>query len=127
MPKLYVVATPIGNLSDLTPRMREAIEAADLVLMHDNPSAILQVRHIAQKTRRIAQENIAFALLIKLAFLACAAFGVVNLWEAVFADVGVTLIAVLNALRLLVGVKQPTEDPTGPARPQPQTVNQELA
>lgn len=104
-----------------------AIEAADLVLMHDNPSAILQVRHIAQKTRRIAQENIAFALLIKLAFLACAAFGVVNLWEAVFADVGVTLIAVLNALRLLVGVKQPAEDPTGPARPQPQTVNQELA
>lgn len=104
-----------------------AIEAADLVLMHDNPSAILQVRHIAQKTRRIAQENIAFALLIKLAFLACAAFGVVNLWEAVFADVGVTLIAVLNALRLLVGVKQPAEDPTGPAHPQPQTVNQELA
>lgn len=104
-----------------------AIEAADLVLMHDNPSAILQVRHIAQKTRRIAQENIAFALLIKLAFLACAAFGVVNLWEAVFADVGVTLIAVLNALRLLVGVKQPAEDPTGPAHPQPQTVSQELA
>lgn len=99
-----------------------AIEAADLVLMNDNPSAILHVRKIAQKTKRIAQQNIAFALAIKLGCLALAAFGVVNLWEAVFADVGVTLIAVLNALRLVV-----TKHPAGeqqPPRQHPERVSE---
>lgn len=78
-----------------------AIEAADIVLMHDNPGAIPQVFSISQKTSRIAIENIIFALSIKGIFLVLAAVGIATMWEAVFADVGVTIIAVLNSLRLL--------------------------
>lgn len=83
-----------------------AIEAADLVLMNDEPSAILTARRLAAKTRQIAHQNIALALVIKLGCLALAAIGVVNLWEAVFADVGVTLLAVFNALRLVTSEKR---------------------
>ena len=78
-----------------------AIEASDVVLMHDDPSAIPQVIEIAQKTKRIAMENIVFALTIKAIFLILAAIGIATMWEAVFADVGVTIIAIINSLRLL--------------------------
>lgn len=78
-----------------------AIEAADVVLMRDDPAAILSVLNIARRTKKIVWQNIVLALGIKLIFLILGAFGDVTMWEAVFADVGVTLIAVLNALRIM--------------------------
>ncbi|MCR1901799.1 heavy metal translocating P-type ATPase [Ligilactobacillus apodemi] len=77
-----------------------AIEAADVVLMTDDPAAILSVLKVAQKTKQIVWQNICLALGIKLIFLILGAFGDVSMWEAVFADVGVTLLAVLNTLRI---------------------------
>lgn len=78
-----------------------AIEAADVVVMNDNPSKVVSAIKIAQKTMQIVKENIIFALGIKILFLILGAFGVITMWGAVFADVGVTLIAVLNSLRAL--------------------------
>ena len=78
-----------------------AIEAADVVIMNDNPSKVVRAIKIAQKTMQIVKENIIFALGIKILFLILGAFGVITMWGAVFADVGVTLIAVLNSLRAL--------------------------
>lgn len=78
-----------------------AIEAADVVIMNDNPSKVVSAIEIAQKTMQIVKENIIFALGIKILFLILGAFGVISMWGAVFADVGVTLIAVLNSLRAL--------------------------
>nr|MCR4823729.1 cadmium-translocating P-type ATPase [Bacteroidales bacterium] len=78
-----------------------AIEAADVVLMDDKPSKIATAVHIARRTLRIARENLWFAIAVKLAVLVLAAFGVATLWMAVFADVGVTVLAVLNAMRAL--------------------------
>ena len=78
-----------------------AIEAADIVIMTDEPSKIATAISIAKKTRRIVWQNIVFALGIKALFLLLGAFGVATMWEAVFSDVGVTLIAVLNAMRVL--------------------------
>lgn len=78
-----------------------AIEAADIVIMTDEPSKIVTAIKIAKKTRRIVLQNIVFALGIKGVFLVMATFGVATMWEAVFADVGVTLIAVFNAMRVL--------------------------
>ena len=78
-----------------------AIEAADVVLMDDKPSKIALAIRLARRTLRIARENIWFALAIKFAVLVLAAFGVATLWLAVFADVGVTVLAVLNAMRAL--------------------------
>ena len=78
-----------------------AIEAADVVLMRDDPAAILRVLNIARWTKKIVWQNICLALGIKFVFLILGAFGDVTMWEAVFADVGVTLIAVLNALRIM--------------------------
>lgn len=78
-----------------------AIEAADVVLMRDDPAAILSVLNIARRTKKIVWQNIVLALGIKLIFLILGAFGDMTMWEAVFADVGVTLIAVLNALRIM--------------------------
>ncbi len=78
-----------------------AIEAADVVLMRDDPEAILRVLNIARRTKQIVWQNICLALGIKFVFLILGAFGDVTMWEAVFADVGVTLIAVLNALRIM--------------------------
>ncbi|WP_235722492.1 heavy metal translocating P-type ATPase [Ligilactobacillus apodemi] len=77
-----------------------AIEAADVVLMTDDPAAILSVLKVSQKTKQIVWQNICLALGIKLIFLILGAFGDVSMWEAVFADVGVTLLAVLNTLRI---------------------------
>lgn len=78
-----------------------AIEVADVVIMNDNPSKVVSAIKIAQKTMQIVKENIIFALGIKILFLILGAFGVITMWGAVFADVGVTLIAVLNSLRAL--------------------------
>lgn len=82
-----------------------AIEAADVVLMDDSPARIVTAIDIARKTRRIVVENIVFALGIKGLFLLLAPFGLTNMWAAVFADVGVAVIAILNATRAL-GVKE---------------------
>lgn len=78
-----------------------AIEAADVVIMDDKPTKVATAIKIAKQTLTIVKENIAFALGIKVLFLILGAFGVVTMWGAVFADVGVTLIAVLNSLRAL--------------------------
>lgn len=78
-----------------------AIEAADVVLMDDKPSKIAQAIRTARKTIRIAKENIIFAIGIKVLVLVLAALGVATMWMAVFADVGVTVLAVLNAMRAL--------------------------
>ena len=78
-----------------------AIEAADVVLMDDKPSKVARAVRIARRTLRIARENLWFAIGVKLFVLALAACGVATLWMAVFADVGVTVLAVLNAMRAL--------------------------
>ncbi len=78
-----------------------AIEAADVVIMDDKPSKITKAILIAKKTMTIVKENIIFALGIKILFLILGAFGFITMWGAVFADVGVTLIAILNSLRAL--------------------------
>lgn len=78
-----------------------AIEAADVVLMTDEPSKIATVMRIARKTIRIANQNIVFALGIKFLVLILGAFGYANMWAAVFADVGVSVIAILNAIRAM--------------------------
>lgn len=78
-----------------------AIEAADVVIMDDKPTKVATAIKIAKQTLTIVKENIAFALGIKGLFLILGAFGFVTMWGAVFADVGVTLIAVLNSLRAL--------------------------
>ncbi len=76
-----------------------AIEAADVVLMTDEPSKLVTAIRIAKKTRSIVWQNIAFALGVKTVILILAAFGIATMWAAVFGDVGVTIIAVLNAIR----------------------------
>lgn len=76
-----------------------AIEAADIVLMNDNPMNIVEGMMIARKTLSIVKQNIVFAIGIKLLMLLLGALGIVNMWAAVFADVGVTMLAILNALR----------------------------
>lgn len=78
-----------------------AIEAADIVLMSDEPTKLATALSIAKYTRHIVWQNIIFALVVKGLFLLLGAFGIATMWEAVFADVGVTLIAILNALRIL--------------------------
>ncbi|MGL0749561.1 heavy metal translocating P-type ATPase [Secundilactobacillus paracollinoides] len=77
-----------------------AIEAADVVIMDDQPSKVMTAMTIARHTKVIVWENIIFALSVKIAFLIAGAIGLAGMWEAVFADVGVTLIAILNAMRL---------------------------
>lgn len=78
-----------------------AIEAADIVIMTDEPSKIATAIKISQKTLKIAQQNMVFAIGVKILFLILSVFGITTMWEAVFADVGVTIIAVLNAFRVL--------------------------
>ena len=78
-----------------------AIEAADVVLMDDKPSKIVSALRIARRTLGIARQNVWFAIGVKLAVLVLAVFGLGTLWMAVFADVGVTVLAVLNAMRAL--------------------------
>ena len=78
-----------------------AIEAADIVLMDDKPSKIASAMRISKKTLRIVRQNIVFALGVKALVLILGACGLANMWEAVFADVGVSVIAILNASRAL--------------------------
>ncbi len=84
-----------------------AIEAADVVLMTDEPSKLAEAIAIARRTRAIVWQNIVFALGVKGVFLLLGAFGIATMWEAVFADVGVALLAVLNAMRVLRTGRQP--------------------
>ena len=78
-----------------------AIEAADIVLMDDKPSNIARAMHVARKTMGIVWQNITFALAVKLIILVLAAVGIANMWLAVFGDVGVAVIAILNAMRAM--------------------------
>lgn len=78
-----------------------AIDAADVVLMDDKPSKIALAIRIARRTLRIARQNVVFAIGVKMAVLLLAAFGLATMWMAVFADVGVTVLAVLNSMRTL--------------------------
>ena len=80
-----------------------AIEAADIVIMTDEPSKIVNAIKLSKKTMKIVKENIIFAIAIKILVLILAAFGLSTMWEAVFADVGVSIIAIINALRALKG------------------------
>ena len=78
-----------------------AIEAADIVIMTDEPSKILKSIKISEKTMKIVKENIVFAIFVKILVLVLSAFGLSTMWEAVFADVGVSIIAIINAFRAL--------------------------
>ena len=78
-----------------------AIEAADIVLMTDEPSKIVDTIRLSKKTMKIVKENIIFAINVKVLVLILSAIGISTMWEAVFADVGVSIIAILNALRVL--------------------------
>ena len=78
-----------------------AIEAADVVLMTDEPSKLVDAIDVAKATKQIVMQNIVIALGIKSVFLILGALGIAGMWEAVFGDVGVTIIAVLNAMRIL--------------------------
>lgn len=80
-----------------------AIEAADVVIMTDEPSKIVTAIKLAKKNMRIVKENIVFAITIKILILILTAFGITSMWWAVFADVGVSIIAILNSLRMIVG------------------------
>lgn len=82
-----------------------AIEAADVVIMDDKPSKVAEAVRISRKTMRLVYENIIFALTVKVAVLALVALGIADMWLAVFADVGVSVIAVLNAMRALRPIK----------------------
>lgn len=90
------IGIAMGNLG-----VDAAIEASDIVFMTDEPSKLIEAIEIAKITKKIVWQNIVFALGIKLTFLILGAFGVANMWEAVFADVGVSIIAILNAMRIL--------------------------
>ena len=78
-----------------------AIEAADIVLMDDDPQKIAVAQRIARKTLRIVHENIVFSIGIKILVMILGAIGLANMWAAIFADVGVMILAVLNAVRAL--------------------------
>ena len=78
-----------------------AIEAADVVLMDDDPAKISLAMKISRKTLRIVRQNIVFAITVKVLCLVLGALGFANMWVAIFADVGVMVIAVLNATRCL--------------------------
>lgn len=97
---------PVLALSDIGIAMGglgsdAAIEAADVVIMTDEPSKISKAISLSKKTLRIVKENIFFAIFVKIVVLVLCALGVSTMWEAVFADVGVSIIAILNALRVL--------------------------
>lgn len=84
-----------------------AIEAADVVLMDDKPSKLAEAVCISRRTLRIVHQNIAFALVVKALVLALGALGMATMWEAVFADVGVMVLAILNAMRALKAPQEP--------------------
>lgn len=97
---------PVLTISDIGVAMGglgsdAAIEAADIVIMTDETSKISKAINLSKKTMRIVRENIIFAIFVKIAVLVLTAFGASTMWEAVFADVGVSIIAIINALRML--------------------------
>ncbi len=97
---------PVLTLADIGIAMGgvgadSAIEASDVVIMTDEISKIVSAIKLSKKTIRIVKENIVFAISVKVLVLVLAALGISTMWEAVFADVGVSVIAVLNALRML--------------------------
>ena len=78
-----------------------AVEAADIVIMTDEPSKIAEAINVSKRTMKIVKENIIFALTVKVLVLILASLGIATMWDAVFADVGVSVLAILNALRIL--------------------------
>ena len=101
---------PALSLSDIGIAMgaigqEAAIEAADIVIMTDEPSKIIDAIEISKKTMKIVKENIVFAIFVKILVLILSGTGLTNMWLAVFADVGVSIIAILNALRVMKGSK----------------------
>ena len=78
-----------------------AKEASDIVIMTDEPSKIVDAIKISKKTMKIVRENIIFAIGVKITVLILSLLGIATMWSAVFADVGVSVIAILNALRIL--------------------------
>ena len=97
---------PVLTISDIGVAMGglgsdAAIEAADIVIMTDETSKISKAINLSKKTMRIVRENIIFAIFVKIAVLVLTAFGASTMWEAVFADVGVSVISIINALRML--------------------------
>ena len=97
---------PVLNLADIGIAMGgigsdAAIEAADVVIMNDEPSKIIDSIKISKRTLKIVKQNIIFAIAVKVIVLLLGSLGIANMWEAVFADVGVSVIAVLNSLRIL--------------------------
>ena len=102
---------PVLALSDIGVAMGNlgsdaAIEAADVVIMTDEPSKIANSIQISKKTMRIVRQNIVFAIAVKIGVLILSAFGFASMWAAVFADVGVSVLAIINALRILRIKKQ---------------------
>ena len=98
--------SPVLAISDIGIAMGgigadSSIEAADIVIMTDEPSKIVKAIKLSKRTMRIVKENIVFAIFVKILVLILAAFGISTMWEAVFADVGVSVIAIINALRIL--------------------------
>lgn len=98
--------SPVLAMSDIGIAMGalgsdSAIEAADVVIMTDEPSKIISALKVSKKTMRIVKENIIFAISIKILVLILSAFGLSTMWEAVFADVGVSIIAIINAFRMI--------------------------
>ena len=98
--------SPVLAISDIGIAMGgigadSSIEAADIVIMTDEPSKIVKAIKLSKRTMRIVKENIVFAIFVKILVLVLAAFGISTMWEAVFADVGVSVIAIINALRIL--------------------------
>jgi Cd2+/Zn2+-exporting ATPase len=82
-----------------------AVETADVVLMTDNPFAVVEAMETAGKTNRIVWQNINLALVVKVVVLLLGAVSAVSLWQAVFADVGVTILTVLNSMRIIRAVR----------------------
>ncbi|MDE5616480.1 MAG: hypothetical protein K2I78_01675, partial [Clostridia bacterium] len=91
---------------------KREIEASDIVLMKDDLRGISLAKRIARKTMTIVLENIWFSLIVKLAILILSAFGIANMWIAVFGDVGVAVLAILNAMRVNSKyIKEPKDKP----------------
>lgn len=78
-----------------------AVESADVIIMNDNPHKVFEAIKISQKTLQIVKQNISFAIAVKVVFLTLGTFGMMTMWGAIFADVGVTLLAILNSLRAM--------------------------
>ncbi len=83
-----------------------AVKSADVVVLNDNLSAISDAIKIARKTKRIVYENITFIMIIKIGFLSLGATAMIGMAEAIFADVGVALLAILNSMRILKTIKE---------------------